>query len=104
VGVLLWLNPAGCAATLGATGTTQELAADERVLAWIAERLAALGDRGSAATVARFGLLVEPPNVDAGEVSDKGSINQSITLRRRAADVAALYATGRRVRPHATVV
>jgi feruloyl-CoA synthase len=104
VGVLLWLNPGGCAATLGASGTTEELAADERVLAWIAERLAALGDRGSAATVARFGLLVEPPNVDAGEVSDKGSINQSITLRRRAADVAALYATGRRFRPHATVV
>jgi feruloyl-CoA synthase len=98
VGVLVWLNPAGCASVLGVTGTAEQLAGDERVLAWLAERLAALGGRGSAASVARFGVLTEPPNVDAGEVSDKGSINQSITLQRRRADVERLYAAGRPVR------
>ena len=97
VGVLLWLNPTGCASVLGVDAPVAELAGDERVLAWIGERLGVLGGRGSAASVARFGVLVEPPNVDAGELSDKGSINQSIALRRRRDDVDRLYASGRLV-------
>jgi feruloyl-CoA synthase len=36
-------------------------------------------------------LLAEPPGLDAGEITDKGYINQRACLTRRAADVAALY-------------
>ena len=59
-----------------------------------AGRLAQLnsGPEGAAVRIGRFGILLEPPVVDAGEMSDKGSINQSISLRRRAADVDRLYA------------
>ncbi|MNI99516.1 feruloyl-CoA synthase [compost metagenome] len=36
-------------------------------------------------------LLVEPPSIDAGEITDKGSINQRAVLQRRADKVEALY-------------
>jgi feruloyl-CoA synthase len=97
VGVLLWLNPAGCAAMLGAEGTPVKLAADTRVLDWLGQRLRGLAGGGSSVAVARFGILVEPPNGDEGELSDKGSINQAISLRRRHADVERLYTAGYRV-------
>jgi feruloyl-CoA synthase len=37
-------------------------------------------------------LLEEPPQIDAGEITDKGSINQAAVLKRRAALVEELYA------------
>ncbi len=37
-------------------------------------------------------LLAEPPSLDAGEATDKGSINQRAVLARRAALVEELYA------------
>jgi feruloyl-CoA synthase len=37
-------------------------------------------------------LLDEPPSLDAGELTDKGSINQRAVLERRSALVAELYA------------
>ncbi|MFC7333991.1 AMP-binding protein [Rhodocista pekingensis] len=37
-------------------------------------------------------LLTEPPSMDAGEITDKGYINQRATQERRAALVGALYA------------
>lgn len=47
---------------------------------------------GSSTRVMRAILLDTPPSIDAGEVTDKGSINQRAVLDRRAADVEALYA------------
>jgi feruloyl-CoA synthase len=46
---------------------------------------------GSATRVARWHLLHEPPSIDSGELTDKGSINQRAVLQRRAALVAALH-------------
>ena len=37
-------------------------------------------------------LLAEPPSLDVGEVTDKGSLNQRMVLRHRAALVDELYA------------
>ena len=54
-------------------------------------RLAAAAT-GSSNRVARALLLAEPPSLDAGEVTDKGSLNQRAVLARRAALVEALYA------------
>jgi feruloyl-CoA synthase len=47
---------------------------------------------GSANRIARALLLAEPPSMDAGEVTDKGSINQRAVLKHRAAVVEALHA------------
>jgi feruloyl-CoA synthase len=46
---------------------------------------------GSSNRIARAVLLAEPPSLDHGEVTDKGSINQGAVLRRRAEIVERLY-------------
>lgn len=58
---------------------------------WLAEKLWVEGT-GSANRPARLMLLAEPPSIDRGEITDKGSINQRAVLTHRAADVEALYA------------
>ncbi len=66
----------------------------------VRERFQALVDRlyaegtGASTRVARALLLVEPPSIDRGEVTDKGSINQRAVLQHRAALVEQLYAGG----------
>jgi feruloyl-CoA synthase len=47
---------------------------------------------GSSNRVVRAMLMAEPPSMDAGEATDKGSINQRNVLKRRAALVDDLYA------------
>ena len=46
---------------------------------------------GSANRVTRLLLMAEPPSIDLGEVTDKGSINQRAVLKHRDALVQALY-------------
>jgi feruloyl-CoA synthase len=46
---------------------------------------------GSANRIARLCLLSEPPTIDKGEITDKGSINQRAVLSHRADTVAALH-------------
>ncbi|MEO6270826.1 MAG: feruloyl-CoA synthase [Lautropia sp.] len=46
---------------------------------------------GTSASAAAAMLLVEPPSIDAGEITDKGYINQGAVLERRASLVASLY-------------
>lgn len=54
------------------------------------DRLTA-GATGSATRPTRLHVLAEPPSIDKGEVTDKGSINQRAVLSHRAALVEALY-------------
>ena len=49
---------------------------------------------GSSQAPGRALLLSEPPSVDAGEITDKGYINQRAVLKRRDALVRSLYAGG----------
>ncbi len=51
----------------------------------------AAGATGSANRIARMCLLAEPPTIDKGEITDKGSINQRAVLTHRADTVAALH-------------
>jgi len=46
---------------------------------------------GSSNTIRRFLVLEDPPSLDAGEMTDKGSINQKAVLRNRAGKVEELY-------------
>ena len=54
-------------------------------------RLATFPSTGSSNRIARALVLEEPPSLDAGEMTDKGSINQRAVLARRAALVDELY-------------
>ncbi len=47
---------------------------------------------GSSQVPARALLLPDAPSMAAGEITDKGYVNQRLTLQRRAAEVQALYA------------
>ncbi|HWU89937.1 MAG TPA: hypothetical protein VN253_21895, partial [Kofleriaceae bacterium] len=49
------------------------------------------GRGGSSMRIARLLVLEEPPSIDAGEITDKGYLNQRAILARRAAEVARLY-------------
>jgi feruloyl-CoA synthase len=66
---------------------------DARVRGQFKLLLTALGRAatGSSNRVCRAILLDEPPSLDAGEMTDKGSINQRAVLARRAALVEELY-------------
>jgi feruloyl-CoA synthase len=55
------------------------------------ERLASFGARGSSERIARVLVLTEPASLDAGEITDKGTINQKAVLRRRRQLVDQLY-------------
>ncbi len=70
------------------------LLADARVVAEFKRRLEAFAANatGASSRIGRAVLLVEPPSLDLGEMTDKGSINQRAVLAHRAALVADLYA------------
>jgi feruloyl-CoA synthase len=79
---------------LPADAPAARLLADPRVRAEFARLLATLANpaRGTSSRVTRAILLVEPPSLDIGEMTDKGSINQRAVLVQRAALVEELYA------------
>jgi feruloyl-CoA synthase len=91
---LAWLNPAETRKLTGGEPQTDgELVIDARVHAALAPALARMADEaGSAARVARLVVLARPADLDAGEVTDKGYVNQRTVLARRAALVELLYA------------
>jgi feruloyl-CoA synthase len=62
-----------------------------RKFAAVLEALAATSP-GSSTRVMRAVLMAEPPSMDKGEMTDKGSINQRAVLKNRAALVDELYA------------
>jgi feruloyl-CoA synthase len=80
-------NEVGALLFLAGNASPQELAA----------RLRTLPSTGSSNRIARMLVLEEPPSLDAGEMTDKGSINQRAVLRRRAALVEELYLGSDRV-------
>jgi feruloyl-CoA synthase len=55
------------------------------------ERFKTLESTGSSNRIARVLVLEEPPSLDAGEMTDKGSINQRAVLSRRRKLVEELY-------------
>jgi feruloyl-CoA synthase len=71
----------------------EAIIADTRIEQHFASLLSrfAAASAGSSMRVCRIVLLAEPPLIDAGEMTDKGSINQRAVLKRRAALVAELY-------------
>jgi feruloyl-CoA synthase len=71
-----------------------DLVTDARVRAEFQRRLTsfAAAATGSSNRVVGATLIADLPSLDAGEVTDKGSINQRAVLRRRTALVANLYA------------
>ena len=95
IGALIFPDLAACRTLAGLPASTDgdAIVSHPEVRAAFQTRLDELASRatGSASHVARAILLALPPSVDAGEVTDKGSINQRAVMARRAGLVADLY-------------
>jgi feruloyl-CoA synthase len=91
VAALAWVNQAEARKLLGAD---EDVAlGDPRLREHLQSALAALNrGAGSAGRVERLLLLTEPPSLDAGEITDKGYLNQRACLVRRADAVEVLFA------------
>jgi feruloyl-CoA synthase len=91
IGVLIFPNIDACRRL---AGDSADISGDTQVLDEFRTRLVAFAktSTGSSNRVCRAILLAEPPSLDAGEMTDKGSINQRAVLTRRADLVAELYA------------
>ena len=95
VGVLIFPRPDACRALAGLpanTSSVEVLAAPplREFFQRLVDGLYASGT-GSATRVARAVVLTEPPSIDRGEITDKGSINQRAVLQHRDAIVQAMY-------------
>ncbi|HUH87071.1 MAG TPA: feruloyl-CoA synthase [Pusillimonas sp.] len=95
LGVLIVPNLAQCRKLSGLpeSATDQEALASPAVRNFfqqLIQRLNSLGT-GSATRITRGLVLTQPPSLDLGEITDKGSINQRAVLTHRAALVDALY-------------
>ncbi len=84
VSALAWVNQAEAGRLFGS---------DERLRAHLALTLTNLNHwAGSAARIERLLLLGAPPSLDAGEITDKGYVNQRRCLECREPEVQRLYA------------
>jgi len=97
VGLLVFPDPAGCrplCPDLAADAPLSELAGHPAVRARLAAALAThnAAHPASSRRIARALLLAEPPALAAGEITDKGYVNQRAVLARRAHQVDRLYA------------
>ncbi len=93
IGILIFPDMAAVA-QLAPDRSGAALLDDERVRHAFEERLDALAARatGSSNRVARAMLLADPPDIDRGELTDKGTISQKAVLANRADLVEELYA------------
>ncbi len=94
VGAMIFPTPAVRALSgLGAEAPLADVLASPAVQAKFQEIVNTLAKTatGSANRIARLCLLSEPPTIDKGEITDKGSINQRAVLSHRADTVAALH-------------
>ncbi len=87
--VLAWADEPGVRRLTGATDPDHPA-----VVATVAQALAAHNrdNPGQSSRIARVMFLADAPDPEAHEISDKGSINRRMVLKRRAAQVARLFA------------
>jgi feruloyl-CoA synthase len=96
IGALLVPEPEASrlAAGLDASASTEAIYGSPKLLAQIQARLKQLAgqQKGSSTRVQRAAILTAPLSLDAGEITDKGSVNQRAVIANRAGLVEQLYA------------
>jgi feruloyl-CoA synthase len=91
IGALVWPSPAAMQLLANEQSDVPPL---QRLVARITDGIKAHNEAatGSSRRIGRFIILTEPPSIDAGEITDKGYVNQRLTMDRRKAQVDALFA------------
>jgi feruloyl-CoA synthase len=95
VGLLVWLNLPEASRVAGQpaedpAAVARAPAVAERIRDGLAGHNA--DQSGSSTRIERVLVMTEPPSIDAGEITDKGYVNQGATLERRADLVERLFA------------
>ena len=93
VGLLAFPSVAGCGSLVDSDPSVEDLVTDQRIQETLRRGLAAHNSKspGSSTRIRRVLLMTEPPQIDAGEITDKGYINQRAVLSRRDDLVSRLY-------------
>jgi feruloyl-CoA synthase len=95
IAVLLWPSSSGAARYVRDQICLKDpaaLAADGGLIGHFKRAVAAHNrERGSSSRVRTFALLVDPPSLASGELTDKASVNQRVTLKNRSQLVERLY-------------
>lgn len=88
---LVWPSPVTAEQYVKAAGDPAKGFA--ALVADLARKAAAFnaGEPGSSRRIKRVMVMTEAPSIDAGEITDKGYVNQRLVISRRAALVQALY-------------
>jgi feruloyl-CoA synthase len=94
IGILAWLNGAGCQKLVGCERSPADLAADPLIRGHVQDALSRWNaDHGASSTrIARVLLLPDQPSIDGNEITDKGYVNQRLALERRRPAVERLFA------------
>jgi feruloyl-CoA synthase len=95
VGLLAWLNPAGCRQLTGEDDASlAELARHPEVRNHLRRTLAQWNAThpGSSECISRILLLPDLPSIDANEITDKGYVNQRAAAAFRHREIAQLFA------------
>ena len=102
VGLIAWLNAAGCKELTGEEGDLSFYARHPKVHTHLRNAFARWNKINTGATmrVARVLLLPDLPSIDRNEITDKGYINQRVALECRKAEGERLFDS----RPHPDVV
>jgi feruloyl-CoA synthase len=93
VGLVAWLNAAGCKQVTGEDGDLAFYARHPKIHDHLRKAFAQWNKVNTGATmrVARVLLLPDMPSIDRNEITDKGYINQRVALECRNAEVQRLF-------------
>jgi feruloyl-CoA synthase len=95
IGLLVFTNMAAARALAGlpSDAAAEDVVSHPNVVSLVRAGLTKMksGGSGLASYATRALLMTEPPDIDAGEITDKGYINQRASLKRRASLVERLY-------------
>lgn len=88
IGAILFLNADSCRrlTQLGMNCSDEEAYRHNKVIAYLEQWLIDFNKSatGSSTLIKKYVIAVEPPSIDLGEITDKGSINQRNVLKYRA--------------------
>jgi len=96
IGLLIFPNVAGCCSVcpdIKGEAPLAELVGRPEIRRLLISRFESYNatNNSSSRRIARAILLIDPPSIDAGEITDKGYINQRAVLERRARTVERLF-------------
>jgi feruloyl-CoA synthase len=93
IGAILFLNADSCRNLIGENLADKEVFSHEKVNLFLNEMLDKFNAQstGSSTKIEKIIVATEPPSIDLGEITDKGSLNQRAVLKHRSVLVEELF-------------